>query len=205
MGIEVFAEDRWEFRVEHKGISIFSAKLESSDIMGFKGHVVLKVPLRKLIALFHDFESYHRWVHHLLSMQLLEKGEQLDYIVRQVIDAPWPLKPMEMLIRTGVAEEGSEGVAVTMVSEPEFIPEDSRFQRVRETYGKWIFIPGKDDQVDITFMMHMHPGENIPSGIVNTALFEVPFYSLQNLRRLAEDERYSPPYPSDVDEFIAIH
>ncbi|ACF46051.1 conserved hypothetical protein [Prosthecochloris aestuarii DSM 271] len=204
MAVDNFHEDNWEFRVEHKNIRVYSAKLEQSDILGFKGVTTLSSSLKKLISLFHDIDGYTRWVHQLSSINLLEKGDNLEYVLHQVVKAPWPLQPRDMIIRTGLDEAGEGGIAVTMSSKPDFIPENPRYARVRETYGKWVFEPLDDEKVRITFDMHVNPGRDIPSPVANTAMFEVPFYSLQNLRKLVLDPSYNPPYPSEVDAFISI-
>ncbi len=204
MVLENFCEDSWEFRVEHKDIRVYSAKLEHSDVLGFKGVVAFAVPLKKLISLFHDIDSYTRWVHQLSAMTLVEKGDNLEYVLHQVIKAPWPLQPREMILRTALEEAGDSGIAVTMVSKPDFLPPNPGCVRVRETYGKWIFEPLSDGKVRITFLMHVNPGPDIPSPVANKAMFEVPFYSLQNLRRLALDRSYDPPYPSEVDAVLSF-
>ena len=201
---ELFADDRWIFRVEHKDIRVYSASVENSGVLGFKGIVELPVELRKLVALFHDLESYTRWVHQLSSMSMLEKGDGFEYVLQQVINAPWPLQPREMIVRTALEQAGDHAVAVTMTSAADYLPPDPRLSRVEETAGKWVFEPLENGCVRIIFMMYVNPGRDIPTSIANTAMFEVPFYSLQNLRRLALDTSYNPPYPDEAELMLVI-
>ncbi|MBL6956443.1 MAG: hypothetical protein ISR54_06440 [Chlorobium phaeobacteroides] len=204
MDIEGARASGWEFRVEHKDILVYSAKMKDSHILGFKGVVEFPVSLRKLIGLFHDTGSYKRWVHQLSSIKILEKGDNLEYIIYQAINTPWPFPKREMIVRTGLDMEGENGIAVTMKSEPDYIPVKPGNFRIRETYGRWVFEPIENDVVRITFIMYVDPGKDIPPPMSNTAMFEVPFYSLQNLRSLAFDTSYNPPYPEEVDEYISI-
>jgi len=204
MDLEKAAGDNWEFRVEHKNISVYSAKMTESDILGFKGVVEIPVSLRRLVSLFYDTGSYPRWVHQLASIQVLDKSEELEFVIQQVINVPWPLQRREMIFRTGLEAAGESGVAVTMRSEPDYLPRSSAYTRVREGHGKWIFEPLEDGLVRITFIMYVNPGRDVPTPLVNTAMFEVPFYSLQNLRNLAANQAYDPPYPDEVDDFISI-
>lgn len=204
MDFERAREDNWEFRVEHKDIWIYSAKMKNSAVHGFKGIIEFPVSLRRLISLFHDTGNYRRWVHQLASLRVLEKGDNLEYVIHQIINTPWPFPKREMIVRTALDTEGENGIAVTMKAEPDYIPVKPGYFRIRETYGKWVFEPLENDVVRITFLMYVDPGKDVPPPMSNTAMFEVPFYSLQNLRNLAFDNSYNPPYPQEVDEYISI-
>ena len=204
MDLEKAAGGNWEFRVEHKGISVYSSRMNGSDVLGFKGVVTFPVSIKRLISLFYDTSSYTRWVHQLASIEVLEKHDELEFVIQQVINAPWPLQRREMIFRTGLEEAGETGVAVTMRSEPDFIPVSSSYVRVREGHGKWIFEPLEHGRVRITFIMYVDPGKDVPPPLVNTAMFEVPFYSLQNLKSLASNNGYQPIYPDEVDDYLSI-
>ena len=197
-------EEEWTFRVEHKDISIYSAKMKNTPLLGFKGSVAFPVSVKRLISLFYDTGSYMRWVHQLASINVLERGDNLEYVIHKVINTPWPFPKREMIFRTGLDTEGENGIAVTMKSVPDFIPENRDNYRIKDAYGRWVFEPMENDVVAITFIMFVDPGKDVPSQMSNTAMFEVPFYSLQNLRNLAFNNSYSPPYPEEVDEYISI-
>ncbi|MCF8382889.1 MAG: START domain-containing protein [Chlorobium sp.] len=204
MDVQSALQANWDFRVEHKGIRIFSSKVKNSDVLGFKGETEFPVTFRKLISLFYDTANYHRWVHQLAGMDVLEKNDCLEYVVRQVINAPWPLQKREMIVRTGLAQAGDHAVAVTMTGEPDYLPPNPQYHRVRHCRGLWIFSPTDSQSVHITFVMHVNPGSDVPSPVSNTAMFEVPFYSLQNMRNLLVSTAYNPPYPEEIEEHLCI-
>ncbi|MEE9905873.1 START domain-containing protein [Chlorobium sp.] len=204
MDVESALQANWDFRVEHKGIRIFSSKVRNSDVLGFKGEAEFPVTFRKLISLFYDTENYMRWVHQLAAMEVLEKNDCLEYVVRQVINAPWPLQKREMIVRTGLAQAGENAVAVTMTGEPDYLPANPQFHRVRHCMGLWVFTPSDNGNVHISFLMHINPGSDVPSPVSNTAMFEVPFYSLQNMRNLLAAPSYNPPYPEEIENHLCI-
>ncbi|NTU68539.1 MAG: START domain-containing protein [Chlorobiaceae bacterium] len=204
MDVAKALEGNWEFRVEHKDIRIYSSKIAGSELLGFKGEAEFEVPFRKLVSLFHDFGSYGRWVHQLAEMQVLDQNDDLEYVVRQVINTPWPMPKREMIVRTGLQVSEAGAVALTMTGVPDYLPKRLDMHRVRETRGVWVFMPIGDGRVHITFVMHMNPGSDVPPAISNAALFEVPFYSLQKMRALAQDPAYNPLWPSIVDEHFHI-
>lgn len=137
-------------------------------------------------------------------MDILEKKGCLEYVVRQVINTPWPLLKREMIVRTGLEPAGDNAVAVTMTSEPDYLPPNPDYYRVRHARGVWIFSPIDHGRVHISFVMHVDPGKDVPSPVSNTAMFEVPFYSLQNMRSLIADCSYNPPYPDEIDNHLCI-
>jgi hypothetical protein len=193
----------WEFRVEHKGIRVFSSKVIDSDIQSFKGEVELPVSFRKVISLFHDMGNYGRWVHQLAEMEVLEK-DGIDYVVRQVINTPWPLQKREMIMRTSLASAGENSIAITMTGEPDYLPLNPAFHRVRHSSGLWVFTPNGHGNVHLVFVMHIDPGDDVPAAVANAGMFDVPFYSLNKLRALAMDGSYNPAFPDEIEQHLSI-
>jgi hypothetical protein len=194
----------WEFRVDHKGIRIFSSKMKGSRVLGFKAETEFPVSFKKLVSLFHDFGSYGRWVHHMTEMEVLNRNEDLEYVIRQVINAPWPLLRREMISRTSLHTAGEGAIAVMMDGVPDYLPANPLYHRVRELRGVWVLLPMEGGRVHITFVMHVNPGSDVPPAVSNTALFDVPFHSLHKLRALATNPSYNPPWPEEVDEHLHI-
>ena len=204
MDIELLVDGNWKFRIEHKGIKIFSSKVNGSDIHGFKGVTEMQVSLKKLISLFHDMASYNRWVHQLVDMHILDKTDAVEYVVRQIIKTPWPLQEREVIMRTGLVSAGGNSVALTMKGEPDYLPDNPKYHRVRHATGMWVFNPTAQGKVHITFVMHIDPGKDVPSSLSNAGMFEVPFYSLNNLRTLMMDGSYNPLYPEEIERYLSI-
>ena len=204
MDVHSILNGRWDFRVEHRGISIYSSKVEGSDVLGFKGVAEIPAGFRKLISLFHDTSSYGRWVHRLAEMEVLERNDSLEYVVRQVIVTSWPLQKREMFGKKGLKPAGENPVAVTITGVPDFLPPNPSYARVKEVQGLWVFTPSGPDAIHLTFVMHVDPGPDVPSAVSNQAMFEVPFYSMDNLRKLSADRSYNPPYPEEVDQHLCI-
>jgi hypothetical protein len=204
MDVATALEGNWEFRVEHKGIRVYSSKIAGSNVLGFKGEAEFEAPFRKLVSLFHDFGSYRRWVHQLSEIEVLNRNEELEYVIRQVINTPWPMPKREVIVRTSLHASEAGAVALTMQGIPDYLPLRPDLHRVRETRGVWVFMPMAGGKVHITFVMHMNPGSDVPATLSNVALFEVPFYSLQKMRALVQDPSYNPPWPSVVDDHFHI-
>jgi hypothetical protein len=204
MDVATALEGNWEFRVDHKAIKVYSSKISGSQVLGFKGEAVFEASFRKLISLFHDFGSYGRWVHQLSEMQVLHHNEELNYVVRQVLNTPWPLPKREMLVRTALHTSEEGAMALTMTGVPDYLPARQDCYRVRDIRGAWVLMPVDSGKVHVTFVMHLDPGSDIPPALSNAALFEVPFYSLLKMRNLAQDPSYKPLWPAVVDQHISI-
>ena len=197
-------ERNWEFRVEHKGIKIYSARVSGSDILSFKGEVELQVSLKRLLSLFHDIANYQRWVHQLALVEVLDKTDGTEYVIRQVINTPWPLQQREVIMRSRLMAAGDNAIALSMKEENDYLPVNPRYHRVNHATGMWIFTPNGHGVVHVVFVMHLDPGQDVPAPVSNAGLFEVPFYSLNNLRTLLQDTSYNPPWPKELEEHLAI-
>jgi hypothetical protein len=204
MDVVSILDGKWEFRIEHKGIKVFSSRVSGSDIHGFKGEVALNVSLRKLISLFNDMANYTRWVHHLAEMEILEKVDAAEYIVRQVINVPWPMQQREVIMRTRLVGVGENGIAIAMKEEPNYLPVNPKYHRVSHSTGTWVFTPDGHGVVRVIFAMHLDPGKEVPAAASNAGMFEVPFYTLNNLRNLLQDTSYNPPWPEELEQHLSI-
>ncbi len=204
MDVASILNGNWEFRVEHKGIRIYSSKVSGSDIYGFKGEIELQVSLKKLISIFYDMGNFSRWVHQLAEMDVLEKNDDPEYVVRQVINTPWPLQQREVIMRSRLMSAGDNALAIVMKEEPGYLPVNQKYHRVQHATGMWIFTPDGHGVVHLTFVMHLDPGKDVPAPVSNAGLFEVPFYTLNNLKALIVDRSYNPPYPEEIDQHLSI-
>ena len=204
MDVTSILNGNWEFRVEHKGIKIYSSRVSGSDIYGFKGELELRVSLKKLISLFHDMANFKRWVHRLVELEVLEKHDFTEYVMRQVIDTPWPLQQREVIMRSLQVSAGDNAIALTMKEEPDYLPLNPKYHRVQHATGIWVFSPNGHGVVQVTFVMHLDPGQDVPPPVSNAGLFEVPFYSLKNLRTLLNDTSYNPPWPKELEQHLSI-
>ncbi|MCX6179107.1 MAG: START domain-containing protein [Chlorobiales bacterium] len=204
MDVALILHRNWKFRVEHKGIKIFSSTVDGSDMHSFKGEAEMQVSLKKLISLFHDMSGYRRWVHQLADMDVLDKTDAIEYVVRQIIKTPWPLQEREVILRTGLISVGENSIAVTMKGEPDYLPNNPKYHRVRHSTGMWVFTPTSHGKIRITFVMHIDPGKDIPASISNAGMFDVPFYSMNNLRNLMMDGSYNPPFPEEIKQHLSI-
>ncbi|MEI7696186.1 MAG: START domain-containing protein [Chlorobium sp.] len=204
MDVASILDGKWEFRIEHKGIKVFSSLVTGSDIYGFKGEVELVVSLKRLLSLFNDMQNYTRWVRHLAAMDVLEMVDATEYIVRQVISVPWPMQEREVIMRTRLEASGENGVAITMKEEPDYWPLNPAYHRIGHSTGIWVFTPDGHGAVQVTFAMHLDPGKDVPAAASNAGMFEVPFYTLNNLRTLLQDKSYTPQWPAELEQYISI-
>jgi hypothetical protein len=204
MDAAILLQGNWQFRVEHKGIKIYSSSIKGSDVSGFKGEAEFKVPMRKLISFFHDMTHYDRWVYQLAEMEVLEKFNSVEFVLRQVINTPWPLPKREVILRSGLEPAGDNAVAITMTGEPDYLPQNPKYYRVHHSRGMWVFQPTGHGLVHITFMMHLDPGRDVPPPVSNAGMFDVPFHTLNNMRNLLGNPSYNPPYPAEIEEYLSI-
>ncbi|MCX7633574.1 MAG: hypothetical protein N2Z22_09615, partial [Turneriella sp.] len=87
--------------------------------------------------------------------------------------------------KTGVITIESQGRA-------DFLPKDSRYERVHSLRGLWILEPkAEGKRVHITMIGHTDPGGFIPAAIANHFVVLIPFNTIKNLRRQLKKEKYA--------------
>ena len=74
-------------------------------------------------------------------------------------------------------------VTILMHSKPSYIPRVKGLIRVPKSIGFWFFKPVKNGRVMVIYQLHSEPGGSIPSWLSNSAVVDMPYNTLRNLRR----------------------
>jgi hypothetical protein len=56
--------------------------------------------------------------------------------------------------------------------------------------GQFQLIPVTPNTTQVIYEMHIELGGSLPSGVVNAAIIDTPFYTLKNMRTVVTEPRY---------------
>jgi len=73
---------------------------------------------------------------------------------------------------------------------PDFVPEKKGVVRIKNSTGKWVITPGGSGQVKVEYSLHVDPGGNIPSWLVNMFAAEGPVQEFKKLRIQVQKAAY---------------
>jgi len=185
------AETPWKLSKQDNGIKVFVRSSPNSPIKSFKGEVTIKSRLIPLVAILEDAAALPRWMHQTKSALLLKEVNQSSSYVYVVSEMPWPVKDRDSITLANLTQnKQSKQIQITMKSVPNYIKNQAGRLRIKELKGKWILTPQGKGLTKVIYEMRVDPGGSLPKWLVNTLSIDMPFHTLNNLRREVKSNKY---------------
>lgn len=193
----------WRLLTARDGILVFRQFSQQTQLETFRGVMRMTLPDEyAMLALYNDTEAFPRWLHLINGASELKRNTPLDRDLRFQINLPWPVKDREAIVNTRleqITRRDEESVTAFMKARPELVPEDDDFIRIPELNGIFKLERVEPRVVEVTFQVSLDMAGWIPVWVVNYALRDMPWHTLNNLRDIVREEPYQGQYFSYLD------
>lgn len=185
------AKTNWVISKQGNGIKVFVRSIPTSPIKSFKGEITIKSSLIPLVAILEDSAALPRWMHETKSAKTLKEVNKSSSYVYVVSEMPWPVMDRDSItLATLTQNKQSKQIQITMKSVPNYIKNQAGLLRIKIMSGKWILTPQGKGTTKVIYEMHVDPGGKLPKWLVNSLSVDMPFYTLNNLRREVKSNKY---------------
>jgi hypothetical protein len=160
---------------------------------------LIDATLDNVVAVFDDISSYPHWHHKNTKANLLVKRNVAERYHYQNFTMPFPVSDRDMIIRSQIIRVG-EGVKITSNAASTFCDNASieactaikKSKNIMITHlkGTHLLTPQKDGGVKLIWQQHAEPAGKIPKWLVNQLLLDVPYATLENLRKRVKLRQY---------------
>ena len=191
-GDVVLLTNEWELVEEKDGIKVYTRNIVGKDFKELKMHGVIKgQSLSSFVALFHDIDSYDKWVYSFGEAKVLKHLSETEMIYYLRSDFPWPLSDRDFVVKNKIWQD-SGTLAFHSQSEiyHEFLDENSDCVRVQEFEATWVITPSAKGEFHLDYTFYTDPGGNIPAWLVNSFLDVGPLHTVENLEKTASEDQY---------------
>ena len=155
---------------------------------------IFDAPLASIVAACMDVDHMGQWIWHLSSATLLKQESPNDLIIHLVISSPYGIEDRDAVIHTHIAQDSkTHVVTLTTESVDGYIAPGPGLVRMAKLQMNWRFTPRSDWRVDAEMVGIIDPGGRIPAWTANIIQHSSLYYSLKNLMRISQNERYSNP------------
>lgn len=180
-------DENWELKKDKEGIQVFIKKIPDSPMHAFRGITELTASLDQIEALFKDVEGFPEWAPNAKKVEPLEKAANSRTFYLQT-DAPWPVTDRDGIYQYNFKKEpGKLKIVATCL--PDYLPPRKNHIRVPKSDGYWQFEEKAGGNIRIIYENHSEPGGSIPGWLANSAVVNLPFESLQNLRQMLQNQK----------------
>ncbi len=191
--------DNWRLDKDDNGIKVYTRAVHDSDIREVKVEALIDASLDTVLAVFDDISLYPHWHHKNTKANLLIKHSASERYHYQNFTMPFPVSNRDMIIRSKIVRVG-KGVKITSNAASTFCDNSaievctaikkSENIMITRLKGTHLLTPQKDGRVKLVWQQHAEPAGKIPKWLVNQLLLDVPYATLENLRKRVKLEKY---------------
>lgn len=177
------ADDR--LAIDRDGIKVWTVEAPDQPLRGFRAVTTVRSSLSGLVTLLMDTEAAPRWVYRMTRLELVSADLRAGTFTVHAQMNFWPLCNRDAVI-AGRINQDPASLAVTVDSrgiDLPALPPRPGLVRMPAMWGRWVFRPLGNGQVEVTMSGQADPGGHIPAFLVNLMIEDTPFNTLRGLRR----------------------
>ena len=167
-------------------IQVWTQVVKGSNFKAFKGLVKINAPVSKIMSIIRDTENLPKWYYNTEEAKVLKKMSDTETLSYTVTSTPWPVTNRDAVTLASQKPLDNGGFLIELTAKPNAYPLQKDRIRVPKMKGFWKLEPVGKDSTKVTFQIAAEPGGEIPSWLANSMVVEMPFYTLKNLKALAE-------------------
>ena len=124
-----------------------------------------------------------QWLDQVVNIEVLEVYNNSQYLLRTVINSPWPFKDREII--TCVDTHFSNSItSINIYACSERVPINSQYQRVLKVNSSWILKEISHSKVEIRYKTWIDPEGSVPAFIFNQQLIDNTKVSFSELKKI---------------------
>ena len=200
-------ERKWQESVDNDGVVILNQKVKGSDLIAFRTIYTVDAPVEKLLGVLRDAEAGTRWVKQLDKIVYISEPSDLEAIIYEVRDFPWPFNKRDLVIHyllTINKARKSISVKFNSVDHPKFPKQEGKV-RAKLKYGLFEFWPqGNQTKIELTILAD--PAGVIPAWVVNIFQKTQPFEYIKQLEKEAKKSKIAlrPGLKSAIESYYFL-
>jgi hypothetical protein len=183
----------WKLVSDRDGIQIYMAHSDDSRIKTFRGVTTFELnDFYSLAALLDDEEYYPRWLYLIRDLHEVRRRSATDRDYYVLTKLPWPVVDRDAGLNFVVKQDAqTHELQISFRAKSGIAKDDNQYVRIPEMYGYFNALPVGGKRVQVTFEVRLDPGGYIPAFLANFILKDIPFVSLQRVRRIINTERFA--------------
>ncbi|MEE2904264.1 MAG: START domain-containing protein [Myxococcota bacterium] len=180
------AAQSWEPVDDKDGVQLWQRTVSGSPFIAFRGQMVMKTSIKKLVAIMYDQENKLAWMHDCVANDVLEEKGLGNHIIynRTAVNVMF-VSDRDVVVETVFKFDDQQRqitIDATSVQHPDR-PTISGVVRMPKVKLRWQFRVVADSLTEVTYEVEADPGGWLPAWLVNRVSIYIPYHSLVNLEK----------------------
>ena len=181
----------WTPLFEEEGIEVSMYLPAGRDLPVFRAQGVFSENLYEILAVLDDVPRHTQWMVRMAESREVEKTGDLDRVLYNRFDVPWPVSDRDSLVRIQAIfnQKKQEADVVFTRVVHSGMPELEGVVRIpkMESLAKLRFLSEK--RTEVTYVLDIDPGGTIPTWLVKWIIKRIPLKLLRQLKQQINDTR----------------
>lgn len=193
----------WKLVSDRNDIQVYVRHTDTSRLKTFRG--VARFQLNDeyaLAAVYNDYDALPKWMYMIDSAVELRRDGPLHRYLYATTDLPWPLTDRDTVVDVTVEQTltpREEGIIIRMEGKTGMLPEKADYVRMPELHGMFKFRRLGNNELEATYEVILDPGGYIPGWAVNILARDIPYFTLDRLRRFVQRPEYQNQFLDYVE------
>lgn len=183
----------WRLVADKNGIQVYMRHTDDSPLKTFRGVTRFRMDnLHAISAVLNDTENMSRWMHFVDRAVELQRHDYLHRDMQFLTELPWPVTDREAVVKVVVSHDVPKNAVYIRVSNaPRLLPPNGDYVRFPQFDARFDFIADpKTRMVEVTYEVIADLGGYLPASLVNIAMKDVPYFTLDKFRRIVARPEY---------------
>jgi len=188
-----YCDEPWVHITTNDAIKIYAKKVASSPLRALRAEGMVDGKIENIVAILRNVKSATKWVPNLIERTDLESPSDVEVILYDITDMPWPLKDRDSVVHYKLSMSKDKKSLVLNFKSVDHSKMPLADNRVRAiiTYGILEFSP-RGDKTFARLTMLVDPMGKIPKWAVNLVQVRFPYDFLMSLNEYAPKTQLKP-------------
>lgn len=183
----------WRLVSDKNGIQVYMRHTDNSPLKTFRGVTRFRIDnLHAISAVLNDTPNLPRWMHFVHHAREIRRTSYLNRQLQFLTDLPWPVTDREAVVRIDVSYDvDANNVQLRASNAPDLLPPTEGYVRFPRFNARMDFAAEpKTRTVEVTYEVIADLGGNLPPWLVNVAMKDTPYFTLERFRRVVQRPEY---------------
>lgn len=137
-----------------------------------------------------DIDQTSQWLERVDSIEVVTSYNNQHYLLKTIIDSPWPFKKREIItcVKTSFEESST---TISIVSCSDRVPVNDRYLRLLNGESSWEITKLSNTLVKINYKTWIDPAGNVPAFIFNSELIDSTKIDFEKLKTIIDNASLS--------------
>lgn len=184
------AQRAWKLHAEKDGITVYTAKQDSSAYNAIRVTFEVKANLSEYAALVLNVPGYKNWNAASSKSRLIKKINDSELLYYTEAKAPWPVTDRYVVLHLKLIQDpASKFLKIIMEDAPDQIPEKKGFVRINDYSSYLKAVPVSPGRLKVDYVLSLDPGGSVPAWAVNLVSANLPVKTFSNLKNKLEAQQ----------------